>query len=149
MAAGDVDIVDLFGRRRGGITFDQVEGGAAAPTGVAESPFDIAAVAAVPYFLAEFAQSVSYMPAAGGQREIKAIPIERGAAEGIDGMPRGLAPSSLWLVHNNATTGITSNEIQDGTDNLKIAQRIGETPMDRPILRLLKHDHAWCLIEVR
>lgn len=113
------------------------------------SVFEQRVMAEVPVVLAEFGETVHYMPNGGGEREIQAIPLERGVPKDLEMLPRGLAPDSKWLVHNNATTGITSDEIDDGLDGLKIAQRVGETPVTRPILRLLKHDHSWCLIEVR
>jgi len=133
--------------------FDLDEGAAAEPTPApsitAENEFDIAALAAVDDFLATFGETVYYMAAGGGEREIKAIPIERSLPRGLDGMPKGSSPYSRWQVANDATKGIISSEIDDGKDGLKIAQRLGETPQRRPILRLLKHDCAWCEIEVR
>ena len=145
----NIDIVDIDNI----VTPFDIAGGVepAAPTEAitAESEFDIVAVAAVDDFLEAFGETVYFIPSGGSEREIKAICIERGLPKGLDGMPRGIAPFSRWQVANDATKGITSYEIDDGKDGLKIAQRLGKTAQSRPIFRLLEHDFAWCLFEVR
>lgn len=150
MAAGDVDIIDLHGRRRGGITFEEIEGGAVAPSIEAESEFDIAAVAAVDDFLDVFGETIIYYPLGGSPREITAIVKQRDLPAGLDGMPRGKSPIFIIQVANDATKGIASYEIDDSShDKIGLPVRLGQTAQQRPILQLLKHDYAWCSIEVR
>lgn len=103
----------------------------------------------VEQFLAEFGETVIFVPGAGDEREILAIPLERRKPAAIEGMPRGLAPVSEWLVANDVARGITSDEIDESKDRLKITQRVGEATQDRPILRVLRHDAAWLKLEVR
>jgi len=132
------------------MTLEEVEGGAVTPTIEAESEFDIAAVAAVDDFLDVFGETIIYYPSGGSSREITAIVKSRDMPTGLDGIPRGNSPIFIIQVVNDATKGIASHEIDDSSaDKIGLPIRLGQTAQQRPILRLLKHDYAWCLIEVR
>jgi hypothetical protein len=52
-------------------------------------------------------------------------------------------------VANQATTGISSSEIDLGGDELAIPIRVGESPERRSILRILEHDEGMMLLECR
>jgi hypothetical protein len=52
-------------------------------------------------------------------------------------------------VANNATTGITSEELDCGGDMVEFAIRVGEPVTRRSIVRLLSHDEGMVVLECR
>ncbi len=65
------------------------------------------------------------------------------AAAGIDG------PVMHVWVDNNATTGISSAEIDRGGDRIEVAQVLGKTKVQRAINRILRQTLGWLQLEVR
>lgn len=107
---------------------------------------DIAADAAT--FVNEFSESVVYRPFGGTARTISAL-VNRFPPNQLPGVPEASLPSVVLTVRNNATTGISSTELDTGGDRLDVAIRYGETASTREIARLLKSDAGLVVIEVR
>lgn len=62
----------------------------------------------------------------------------------------GLAPSTIVVVCNDSTLGITPTEIGAATTKtLAIANRLGESATDRPIRRIISHNASFMELEVR
>lgn len=102
----------------------------------------------VSQFLDEFAEDIKYLPAGGGQREIRAI-IDREPPTDLDGAPHGQAPRCTITVANNSTTGISSSEIDTGGDKVELAMRMGETVQQRRITKIASQDAGMMTLEVR
>lgn len=148
MAESKIDIIDLHARRRGGMTFEEVEGGVVTPTIEAESEFDIAAVAMVDDFLNVFGETIIYYPAGGGSREIKGI-VERGEVADLVEISDVTAPVAKIKVANDSTKGVASFEINRGGDQVGYSYMLGNSAQRRPITRVLSIGYAWLILEVR
>lgn len=83
----------------------------------------------------QFSEQVTYYAdGTGGGRTINAM-IEREVQLVSElGDVNGLA--TVISVLNNATTGISSTEINTEADEITVAMRIGETPQRRQIVRV-------------
>ena len=122
---------------------------AVTPTIEAESEFDQLCVASIDDF-EPFFETVTIYPASGGSREItRAIVHNRLLPQKLAGVPGASAPLIIVEVPNDATTGYASYELNDGSDEIELPVRLGQTAQRRRILRLLSHDYAWCKLEVR
>ncbi len=53
----------------------------------------------------------------------------------------------VW-VDNDATTGISSAEIDRGGDRIKLAVNIGQAQVERTINRIVRQTKGWLLLEV-
>lgn len=93
-------------------------------------------------------ESVTYYPKAGGSRAITAI-VNRGQPGSLDGAPHGVSPRLIIYVANDSTTGISSDEIDIGGDELKVAVRIGETAQNRRITKIATMDAGMMELELR
>lgn len=93
-------------------------------------------------------ESVTYYPKGGGSRAITAI-INRGQPGDLDGPPQGVAPRLIIHVANDSSTGISSNEIDTGGDEVKVAVRIGETVQSRRITKIVTMDAGMMELELR
>lgn len=93
-------------------------------------------------------ETITYLPRAGGSREIQAV-VNRRPPESIPAAPRGFAPLLTILVLNNAVSGISSNELDKGGDKVTVAVRIGETAQNRKISGIEMQDTAMLKLEVR
>jgi len=67
-------------------------------------------------------ESVVYRPSAGEARTIEAI-VERAGREAARG---GAVPRMVVTVVNDATIGITPDEIDSGGDRLDVAEHLGD-----------------------
>jgi len=93
----------------------------------------------------DFAESVTYYPHVGfgessSSRSITAVVIRnQEVALSPDG---GEAIVASFEVHvsNNATTGISSSEVDTGGDQIGLASRIGGTVKRRSIIQMTEHD---------
>jgi hypothetical protein len=90
--------------------------------------------------------TIVYLPRGGGSREIEAIVDWE---EEADVAGTALSPLIEILVKNNATDGISSNEIDRGGDKVRIPTRIGGSTQDRAIKRILNQDCGMLELEVR
>ena len=95
-----------------------------------------------------FAEDVTYWPRAGGSRAIKAI-VSRQTPEQLPGEARAHGMTITVTVENNATSGISSSEVDTGGDKIELARRIGETPIKRAINKILNQDAGMMELELR
>ena len=91
-----------------------------------------------------FKKSGTYLPSAGGSRDID-IMITFDDNYTTSGNSGG--PLAQVTVHNDATTGISQAEIIQGRDQLTMVMKNGTTD-NRMIRRILSSDHAWNILEV-
>jgi len=95
----------------------------------------------------DISEDVVYRPGGtpGNDRPIRAV-VEREFAT-----PLGVTntPSISLSVLNDVTLGITSDEINDGLDQIEVAQRFGETPEFRAILRVIRHDECEVFLDMQ
>jgi len=91
---------------------------------------------------------ITYLPAGGGSREIKAI-IDYEGIDGLGGAPHGKSYTIEISVVNNSTTGISSSELDTGGDKVTIPKRIGETAANRRITKIIEQDEGILTLEVR
>lgn len=96
----------------------------------------------------DFAESVVYYPYSGEPRTIDVV-IERQQVQLNPEDGDTLTPVFLVHVANNATEGISSDELNVGGDTMEIAVRVGETPTMRRVIRLLGHDEGMIDLECR
>lgn len=96
----------------------------------------------------DFAESVVYYPYLGEPRTIDVV-IERQQVQLNPEDGDTLTPVFLVHVANNATEGISSEELNVGGDTMEIAVRVGETPTMRRVIRLLGHDEGMLDLECR
>lgn len=96
----------------------------------------------------DFAETVTYHPFREQPRAINAV-IER---QQMSLNPEdGDILSPVFFVHvaNDSQTGISSDELNVGGDQIEIAVRVGEQPRLRTIQRLLYHDEGIIDLECR
>jgi hypothetical protein len=74
--------------------------------------------AAESFFLLPGAETVTYFPAAGASRKIKAV-ISRAGPENMPGVEGGGLPAFEVLVKNHATAGIASDSVDTGGDKIE------------------------------
>lgn len=91
-----------------------------------------------PVLLRQFGdvEPLVYYPRSGSSRDINAI-VERGTLEVITETGDITSQAIVIRVLNTATGGITSDEVDTGGDEIKVALRIGLTPERRALVRVL------------
>lgn len=102
----------------------------------------------------DFAETVTYYPhryygdAARAARSILAV-VERLAITVLTQDGDVVAP--VWNIHvaNDATYGITSEELDTGGDQIEFPPRDGETAERKTITQLLTQDHGMLVLECR
>ena len=109
---------------------------------------DTAMAAALPAMMHSFGETVSYTPAGGEAREITAA-VRRQPPGPVEGMPAGRGPQLTIAVANDATTGISSSELDTGGDTVTVAVRVGQTPKVRAIVGIVSHNAAQMVLELR
>ena len=112
------------------------------------SKFDQELIDSAAHLVDTCGESVTYYPKAGGSRAITAI-VNRGQPGGLDGPPHGAAPRLIICVENDSTSGISSDEIDTGGDEVKVAVRIGETAQKRRITKIVTMDAGMMELELR
>jgi hypothetical protein len=98
--------------------------------------------------LADFGETVVYVPREGEERTIQAI-VERGDAAPVPGAADGLSPQVRLTVANDATEGIASSELDTGGDRVRAAPRVGGEARTMEITRILYHDSGALVLELR
>lgn len=102
----------------------------------------------------DFAETVTYYPhryyndTLRANRSIKAVVLR----ESITVLSEdGDTVAPVWQVHvaNDSTTGINSNELDIGGDQIGFPPREGETAERRTITRLMEHDTGMLVLECR
>ena len=96
----------------------------------------------------DFAEDVVYYPYSGEPRSISVV-IERQQVQLNPEDGDTLSPVFIVHVANNATEGISSDELNVGGDAIEIAVRVGEQPQMRRVMRLLGHDEGMIDLECR
>lgn len=101
----------------------------------------------------DFAETVTYYPhrfhtgAVRDPREIRAI-VTRNQVQ-TNGPDEQIAPEFEVRVANNSTTGISSDELDTGGDQIGLAVRIGDTPTRRSVQYLVEHDEGMLVLICR
>lgn len=106
-------------------------------------------------FLSEddFAEEITYTPYRGPQesapapRTISAAVFRDGLVSVGDDGGETVSPIFAVHVHNNSTTGISSDELDLGGDVLSFPMRDGETAQEWRITRLVTQDHGMLVLE--
>ncbi len=80
-------------------------------------------------------------------REITAI-VDRVAVETIEGIEPQRAPRITLTVANSATHGISSDEIDRGTDRVLVPLRFGKAASEMGISEIIDHDEGALTLEV-
>ena len=84
------------------------------------------AASAFPGLLANFGESITYWPKGGGRRPIQAI-VERNPPAIFDASGNAVLPTATIRVHNSCRLGISSREVDIGTDEIEMIGKVGET----------------------
>jgi len=98
-----------------------------------------------------FAETVTYYPhrfgTAATPRSIKAVIVRNQVA--TFNPDEQIVPEFEVRVANDATTGISSTELNTGGDKIKLAARVGETATKRSIQYLTEHDEGMLVLVCR
>lgn len=98
-----------------------------------------------------FAETVTYYPQRFGTpaagRSIQAVVERRQVA--VFEPDQQIIPEFEVRVANDATTGISSSELNTGGDQISLAVRIGETATKRSVQYLTEHDDGMLVLICR
>jgi len=100
------------------------------------------------FFQLPGAEYVTYVPASGSARRIRAV-IYRPGPEQLPGVAGGSRPAIEVLVKNDSTAGIASDEIDRGGDKIQIAPTVNKKPVTMRIAELINHDAGCLLLKVQ
>ena len=96
--------------------------------------------AGFPLLIAEFGESIVYLPRGGGRRPITAI-VERNPPAVFDASGNAVFPTATIRVYNSCRSGISSQEVDTGKDEIEMLLRVGETvPKRFSLMTLLSQD---------
>jgi len=112
------------------------------------SDIDVSMLDDADIFLDAFGEPGTYMPRGGGERAITII-VDREGVVGLGAAPSGQSGSWVVSVKNSSAEGISTSEIDTGGDKIKFANRLGETPIARRIIRLISQDTGMMQLELR
>lgn len=93
-------------------------------------------------------ETLVYRPRGGGTRSIAGI-VERRETESVGSIGQMAAVAFEIGVANDATTGISSAEIDRGGDKIDVAPRRGESANTYRIIDVLSESVSWLVIEVQ
>jgi hypothetical protein len=102
----------------------------------------------------DFAEVVTYYPhrfygdTARAPREIKAVVMREQTTAFNEDVVTNL-PVFQVHVANDATYGISSEELDTGGDQIELPPRDGDTPQRRAITQLITQDHGMLVLECR
>lgn len=92
---------------------------------------------AAPGLIGYFGEDLVYLPASGAEgRPIKGI-VERGAMEILAEIGDHATQAIIVQVLSHGVRGILASEIDTGGDRIRVALRIGDLPVDRPIVKVI------------
>jgi hypothetical protein len=83
------------------------------------------AAAGFPLLLSQFGEPITYRPRAGGTRPIDAI-VEREPPAIYDASGNAIMPKAVIRVYNSCRSGIASNEVDTGGDEIEMPLKIGD-----------------------
>lgn len=99
--------------------------------------------------LDDFAETLVYHKKDGGARTIRAVVDRQSYAAVTEAGGAYVLPLFEIHVANNATTGITSEELNLGGDFFVFSDRIGKRTEERAITSLVSHDEGMLILECR
>jgi hypothetical protein len=106
------------------------------------------ASAGFPMLLSQFGESITYYPNGGGRREILAI-IERNPPAIFDASGNAVLPTATLRVYNSCRSGIASQEIDIGKDEIEFVLKVGQTlPKRFSFMTLVSQDSGVCQLAV-
>ena len=98
------------------------------------------AASGFPQLLANFGESITYHPTAGGRRPILAI-VERNPPAIFDASGNAVLPTATIRVFNSCRSGISSRELDIGKDEIEMIGKVGETiPKRFSLMTLMSQD---------
>lgn len=107
------------------------------------------ASAGFPMLLSQFGESINYCPYGGAVRPITAI-VERNPPAIFDAAGNAVLPSATIRVSNSCRSGIASNEVDTGADELEFVSKIGESiPKRFSILQMTSQNAGVVTLAVR
>ena len=103
-------------------------------------PFDeTLQLSADSFFLLPNTELITYFPAGGESRQIRAV-VHRPGPEPIDGFAGVSRESVELLVKNHATEGILSSQLNTGGDKVEAGMRDSRRPVKLRIVEILGQD---------
>jgi len=99
------------------------------------------------FFLLPGTETITYFPASGVSRQIKAV-VERPGPEQLGDFSGGQRESIEILVKNNNTGGIASTEVDTGGDKVQIGARVNRRPVMMRIAEILDQDAGMMKLKV-
>lgn len=95
-----------------------------------------------------FQEDVTYTKRDASTRVIKAI-VDRNAPGAVNPLNGSLASTIIVAVANDATTGISSAEVDTKVDTITLATRVGGDNATHRVVRIVSHDAGVMTLEVR
>ena len=99
------------------------------------------------FFLLPGSEYVTYFPASGASRKIRAV-VNRPGPERIAEIGGGREVSEV-LVKNSGDDGIASTEVDTGGDKIQMAARAGRVPVLMRITRVISQDAGMIKLKVQ
>jgi hypothetical protein len=98
------------------------------------------ASAGFPMLLEQFGEPIVYLPSGGGRRSITAI-VERNPPSVFDASGNAVLPTATIRIYNSCRSGISSKEVNTGTDEIEMVLKVGDTiPKRFSLMTLLAQD---------
>ena len=88
------------------------------------------AAAGFPMLLDNFGESITYFPKSVGYRPILAI-VNRDPPAIFDAAGNAVLPKAEIRVYNSATSGISSKEVDIGSDQIDLPEKVGDIILKR------------------
>jgi len=100
-------------------------------------------------FLTEFGELITVLPPAGANRQIWAI-VDREQPAEMPGIPNSKTTMTTIVVANNATTGISSGEIDIGKGwKVEISTRMGGAVKEKAVTAIVYHNAGLMKLKLR
>jgi hypothetical protein len=96
----------------------------------------------------DFAESVTYYKRDGSARVIQAVVLREGY-EALAEANDAIVPVLELHVANSDTLGISSGELNTGTDAIGVSMRVGQPEQVRAIIRMVSHDEGMLILQCR
>lgn len=99
------------------------------------------------FFLLPDTETITYFPASGSSRQIKAV-VDRPGPEQIGDFSGVQRDSIEILVRNSSAYGIASTEVDTGGDKVQIGIRVNRRPIMMRIVEILGQDAGMVNLKV-